>query len=45
MLSSPVRRIEQTGSGVNVVSDKMTVRAKQVIVAVPPTLAGRIDYA
>jgi monoamine oxidase len=44
VLSSPVRRIEQTRSGVNVVSDKMTVSAKQVIVAVPPTLAGRIDY-
>jgi monoamine oxidase len=44
VLSSPVRRIEQGGSGVTVVSDKMTVSAKRVIVAVPPTLAGRIDY-
>jgi monoamine oxidase len=44
VLSTPVRRIEQTSSGVTVVSDRTTVNAKQVIVAVPPTLAGRIDY-
>jgi monoamine oxidase len=44
VLNSPVRRIEQTSSGVSVISDLMTVSAKQVIVAVPPTLAGRIDY-
>jgi len=29
---------------VTVVSDKATVRGKRVIVAMPPTLAGRIDY-
>jgi monoamine oxidase len=39
-----VRRIEQTSSGVTVVSDRTTVNAQQVIVAVPPALAGRIDY-
>jgi monoamine oxidase len=44
ILDSPVRRIEQSGGGVTVVSDRATVRAKRVIVAVPPTLAGRIDY-
>ncbi|MEA2168961.1 MAG: monoamine oxidase [Solirubrobacteraceae bacterium] len=44
VLSSPVRRIEQHKGGVTVVSDKLTVKAKHVVVAVPPTLAGRIDY-
>ena len=34
----------QSGGGVQVVADKVTVKAKKVIVAVPPTLAGRIDY-
>ncbi|HEY1522639.1 MAG TPA: flavin monoamine oxidase family protein [Solirubrobacteraceae bacterium] len=44
VLGSPVRRIIQSGHGVSVVSDRVTVRAKRVIVAVPPTLAGRIEY-
>jgi monoamine oxidase len=44
VLRSPVRRIAQKGHGVTVVSDRMTVSAKHVIVAIPPTLAGRIDY-
>ncbi len=42
--NAPVRRIAQSGSGVSVVSDAGTFRAKRVIVAVAPTLAGRIDY-
>ncbi len=44
VMSSPVRRVEQHRSGVTVTSDKATVRAKYVVVAIPPTLAGRIDY-
>ena len=44
LLSSPVRRIEQGSRGVTVYSDRATVKAKQVIVAVPPALAARIDY-
>ncbi len=44
VLSSPVRRIEQSGSGVVVGSDQLTASAKQVIVATPPALASRIDY-
>jgi monoamine oxidase len=44
VLSSPVRRIAQQGGGVTVTSDRSSVRAKHVIVAIPPTLAGRIDY-
>ena len=44
VLSSPVRRISQDRSGVTVQSDRLTVKAKRAIVAIPPTLAGRIDY-
>jgi len=44
VLGAPVRRISQTRSGVTVVSDRLTVSAKRAIVAVPPTLAGRIAY-
>ena len=45
VLRSPVRQIVQSAGGVRVVSDKVTVHGKQVIVAIPPTLAGRIDYS
>ena len=44
ILSTPVRRVVQGASGVTVYSDRTTVNAKQAIVAIPPTLAGRIDY-
>ncbi|HVY11040.1 MAG TPA: flavin monoamine oxidase family protein [Mycobacteriales bacterium] len=43
-LSSPVREIDQTRHGVVVKGDGYAVHAKQVIVAIPPTLASRIDY-
>lgn len=43
-LSTPVRSLTQTSSGVRVVSDRMTVQAKQAIVAIPPALAARIVY-
>ncbi len=43
-LGSVVRRIRQTKAGVTVEGDGFTVSAKHVIVAIPPTLAGRIDY-
>ncbi len=43
-LGSPVRRIAQSASGVSVVSDRLTVQAKRVIVAIAPALAARIDY-
>jgi monoamine oxidase len=42
--STAVRRIDQTSTGVRVETDKLVVRAKHVIVAIPPTLAARIDY-
>ena len=44
LLNTPVRRIEQGPSGVTVRSDNLSVTAKRVIVAIPPTLAGRIFY-
>ena len=45
LLGTPVRRIvRRKGGGVDVVSDRLTVRAKRVIVAVPPTVAGKIRY-
>ena len=43
-LSTPVRRISQTGSGVTVESDALTVSAQRVIVAVPTPLTARIVY-
>jgi len=44
VLNAPVRRIVQDASGVTVISDAGTWRARRAIVAVAPTLAGRIDY-
>jgi monoamine oxidase len=43
-LGAPVRRIEHGGGGVVVHADELTVRARRAIVAIPPTLAGRIAY-
>ena len=44
ILRSPVRRIVQGRGAATVHSDRATFRARRVIVAIPPTLAGRIDY-
>ena len=44
VLNAPVRRIEHSSSGVTVYADGLSVRGRRVIVAIPPTLAGRIDY-
>jgi monoamine oxidase len=44
VLNSPVQRIVQTGAGVNVYVGRRHVSARRVIVAIPPTLAGRIEY-
>lgn len=44
VLSSPVRSITQSGGKAIVLSDRYEVTAKNVVVAVPPTLAGRIQY-
>jgi monoamine oxidase len=45
VLSAPVRRIEQTATGVTVTSDACTVKAGRAIVAIPPPLAVGIDWA
>ena len=44
VLSTPVRQITQGSGGLTITSDKLTVKARQAIVAIPPALAGRIDY-
>ncbi len=40
-----MRRIEQTSTGITVTADTGTFSGKQVIVAVPPPIAARIEYA
>jgi monoamine oxidase len=44
LVNAPVRRIDQRGPRVCLTSDAGLVTADKVIVAVPPTIAGRIDY-
>jgi monoamine oxidase len=44
LLNAPVRRVDQTGSPVRLTSDAGSVVANRVIVAIPPAIAGRIDY-
>jgi monoamine oxidase len=44
LLAQPVRRISQGPRSVYVYADKATVKARQVVVAIPPHLAGRIAY-
>ena len=44
LLNAPVARIDQDGSGVTLRGDGFSVRAQRVVVAVPPTIAGRIRY-
>jgi monoamine oxidase len=44
VLGAPVRRIEQTGSNVRAVCDRVTVTAKQAIVAMPPAVIPAIRF-
>jgi monoamine oxidase len=44
VLRSPVRRIHRTAGIVTAESDRVNVRARRTIVAIPPALAGRITY-
>lgn len=44
VLDEPVRRIVQTRTGAVVWSDRLSVTARRVIVAIAPALAARIDY-
>ena len=41
----PVRRIEQNDGGAIVRADGVDVRARRVVIAVPPVMASRIEYA
>jgi len=43
-LQAPVRRIAHGVDGVTVAADGLEVRARRAIVALPPSLAGRIAY-
>ncbi len=45
ILDAPVLSIEQTDSSVRVRTARGDCIGRQVIVSIPPTLAGRIDYA
>lgn len=45
VLNNPVRRIVTQDKRVRLTTDRGEYRAKRVIVAVPPTLAGRITYS
>jgi len=45
VLKAPVRRIVQGHGRVQVISDRMVVEAREVIVAVPPVLAKRIHFS
>jgi monoamine oxidase len=44
LLNATVRRIDQTGPQVRLTTDRSLIAADHVIVAVPPVMAGRIDY-
>jgi monoamine oxidase len=44
-LGQPVRKIEWSEKGATVFSDELAVAARHVIVAIPPNLAGAIEYA
>lgn len=44
VLGAPVHRLVQTGGSVTATTDRGTFKARRAIVAIPPTLAGRIDY-
>jgi monoamine oxidase len=41
---APVRRIEWSDKGTTVHSDQISVAARHVVVAIPPNLAGAIEY-
>jgi monoamine oxidase len=44
VLGTPARRIVQDNSGVQVLGDGVAAKGKRVVVAIPPTLAGRLIY-
>jgi monoamine oxidase len=44
VLDAPVRSIGNDGAGISIGTDRLTVRARRAIVAVPPVLASRIAF-
>ena len=44
LLGAPVRRLVQASDGVDALTDQGTVAGRYAVVAVPPALAGRIEY-
>ncbi len=44
ILNAPVHIVEHNAAGVRVVSDTIAVEAQRAIIAIPPTLAGRLRY-
>lgn len=44
LLETPVRALVQDEHGVRLEADGLTVRARRAIIALPPTLAGRLRY-
>jgi monoamine oxidase len=44
VLGTPVRRLVQSREGVDAASENRTVGGRFAVVAIPPTLAGRIEY-
>ncbi len=44
VLNAPVHTISQDERGVRVESDSLSITARRAIVAIPPTLAGRLRY-
>jgi monoamine oxidase len=44
VLKTPVRRIRDTGGGIEVFTERHRVRAGRVVVSLPPALCGRIEY-
>jgi monoamine oxidase len=43
-LDTPVRRIKSADGQVIISGDKLSMTARRVVIAIPPALAGRIDY-
>lgn len=44
-LNATVKRIEQDEDGVTLRGESVDLRARRVIIAIPPTLAGRLEYS
>ena len=44
LLNTPVRAVSQDDQGVLLVADGVVARARRAIIAIPPTLAGRLRY-